>query len=344
MRKKLAMRIGILFNAFNARLQGADKEAVSELAVESAAEQAMQALRADGQRVVLLPASESVAGLVERIRRARVDVVVNLCEGFRGKPKLEAQAAGLLEMMELRFTGCGSRTLALCQNKYQTNALLAARGMQVPRGWLAQSIRDLPRATPFPLIVKPNAEDASRGIYPESVVKTRSALNVRIAHVVEHYGGPALVEEFVDGREFNVSVIQAPEARALPVSEIKFRDLTKDQPRIVGYPAKWDASHPSFSQTPAICPARLPNNLAEKLKSLALRAFGELDLRGYGRVDFRTDARGQPVIIEVNPNPDTNRDAGLMLALQAADIPVSQFWLGQVRLAMTRAHVNGTFL
>ena len=331
------MRIGILFNAFDARRHGADSEAASEQAVESAADQAAQALKGAGRKVVRLPAAGSVAGLVKRIRRARVDVVVNLCEGFRNDPKLEAQAAGLLELMELRYTGCGSRTLALCQNKYQTNALLAARGIRVPRGWLAGTDRDLPGTLPFPMIVKPNAEDASRGIYPESVVRTRGAMRKQIARVTERYGAPALVEEFVDGREFNVAVIQAPEPRALPVSEIEFRDFPKDQPHIVGYPAKWDATHPSYRQTVAVCPARLSDSMTGAMKHLALRAFVELNLRGYGRVDFRTDAQGRPVIIEVNPNPDTNRDAGLMRALVTTGIPVSEFWLGQVRLAMAGA-------
>ena len=335
MRNRLAMRVGILFNAFDARRQGADPEAASELAVESAVDQADEALQAAGRRVVRLAATGSVAGLLERIRRAKVDVVVNLCEGFRGDPKLEAQVAGLLELMELRYTGCGSRTLALCQNKYQTNALLAARGMPVPRGWLAGADRDLPGVLPFPLIVKPNAEDASRGIYPESVVRTRGAMRLQIARVVERYGAPALVEEFVDGREFNVAVIQAPETRALPVSEIVFHDFPKDRPRIVDYPAKWDAAHPSYRQTLPVCPARLSDGMAGALKRLALRAFSELGLRGYGRIDFRTDARGRTVIIEVNPNPDTNRDAGFMLALNAAGIPVSDFWLGQIQLALT---------
>ncbi len=334
MKTKPGMKIGVLFNAFDARLQGADKEAASELAVESAAEQAAQALRAAGRRVALLPAAGGVADLAERILRARANVVVNLCESFRSDPKLEAQAAGLLELMGQPHTGCGSRTLALCQNKYQTNALLAARGLRVPRGWPANALRDLPAALPFPLMVKPNAEDASRGIYPESVVRTRGELRRQLSRVLDRYGAPALVEEFLDGREFNVAVIQDPEARALPVSEIDFRLLPKGLPRIVDFPAKWDESHPSYRQTPAVCPARISRTMAGTRARLALEAFGELGLSGYGRVDFRTDARGRPVIIEVNPNPDTNRGAGFMLALGAAGITASEFWLGQVRLAL----------
>ena len=332
------LKIGVLFNPFVERRQGADKEAGSELAVESAAEQAAQALRAAGLRVALLPAAGSVADLVRRILRARVDAVVNLCEGFRGDPKFEAQAAGLLELMGLPATGCGSRTLAICQNKYQTKALLAARGIRTPRGWPAETCRDLPSAPPFPLMVKPNAEDGSRGIYPESVVRTRSALRRQIARVVERYGAPALVEEFLDGREFNVAVVQAPETRALPVSEIAFTDFPEGRPRIVDFPAKWDASHPSYRRTVPVCPARISKAMAGNLSALALRAFRELGLRGYGRVDFRTDARGRPAIIEVNPNPDTNRGAGFMLALEAAGIPASDFWLGQVQLALSLKH------
>lgn len=325
--------VGILYNAFEPTVDRYE-ETISERAVETAAVQAAQALAACGYRTRLIPLRRSMTGLIERLRHLRPDALVNLCEGFRGQPRLEAQVAGLLELLDLPFTGNPSRTLALCQDKFRTKAVLTSAGLSTPRAWLMDKEEAFPSSVCFPLIVKPNEEDASLGIYSQSVVRDGQSLRRRVEYVLEHYAQPALVEEFIDGREFNVAIVDLGEPTTLPVSEIEFRDLPDNMPRIVRYEAKWLENHEGYQHTVPVCPALLSEEASSKLQSTALAVYRALKLEGYARVDFRMDSQGQQYILEVNPNPDTSREAGLARSLRAAGIPYEEFWDRQVLLAM----------
>jgi D-alanine-D-alanine ligase len=324
---------GILYNAFVPGF-GRPKEALSERALETAARQAGAALAADGYRLQWIPVRERIEEIVAPIRRRRPAVIVNLCEGFRGHSAYEAQVAGLLELLDIPFTGNSSHALFQCHDKFKTKAILKACGLPVPPGWLVEDERQLPASARFPLIVKPNGEDASIGIYPHSVVRTRMALRKQVARVLAAYGQPALVESFVDGREINAAIVDRPEPCVLPLSEILFDQYPAGLPRIVGYDAKWQAAHPTYRGTVPVCPAQVSPALSRRLKDMALQACRILKLRGYARIDFRLDARARPYLLEVNPNPDTSREAGLARSLAAAGIAYEDFWKSQVRLAL----------
>ncbi len=331
-RSKLA---GILYNAYIPSL-GRAKEALSELAVEAAARQAGAALASCGYRLQWISVRSRPEEIVAPIRRRRPAVIVNLCEGFRGKSAYEAQVAGLLELLEIPFTGNSAQALFQCHDKFRTNAILRACGLPTPQSWLVEDERQMPAAARFPLIVKPNCEDASIGIYPESVVRTRLALRKQVARVLAVYDQPALVERYVDGREINAAIVDRPEPRVLPLSEISFPNYPAGLPRIVGYAAKWQPAHPTCRGTVPVCPAPVAPALAQRLGRLALQAYRALNLRGYARVDFRLDARARPYILDVNPNPDTSREAGLARSLAAAGIAYEDFWRSQVDLALKR--------
>ena len=317
--------LGILYNAFVPR------EAPSERAIENAARQAGAALLSVGYRIQWIPVHARVEEIIVPIRRRRPAVIVNLYEGLRGHSAYEAQVAGLLELLAIPFTGNSSNALFQCHDKFRTKIILQACGLPTPRSWLVEDERQLPAAARFPLIVKPNCEDASIGIYPHSVVRTRAALRKQVARVLVAYAQPALVESFVDGREITAAIVDQPEPRVLPLSEISFKLYPARLPRIVGYDAKWQAAHPTFRGTVPVCPAPVSALLARRLTRLALQAYRVLKLRGYARVDFRLDARSRPYILEVNPNPDTSRDAGLARSLAAASITYEDFWRSQVR-------------
>jgi len=325
---------GILYNVFEPRL-GRPEEALSERALETAARQAGATLAAVGYRIQWIPVHARVEEIIAPIRRRHPAVIVNLCEGFRGHSAYEAQVAGLLELLDIPFTGNSSHALFQCHDKFRTKAILQACGLPTPRSWLVEDERQLPGVARFPLIVKPNCEDASIGIYPHSVVRTPLALRKQVARVLSAYGQPALVESFVDGREINATIVDQPEPRVLPLSEISFQRYPPGLPRIVGYNAKWQAAHPTYRGTAPMCPAPVLPALAQRLKRLALQAYRVLKLRGYARVDFRLDACDRPFILEVNPNPDTSREAGLARSLAAAGIAYEDFWRSQVCLALT---------
>ena len=326
---------GILYNVFEPRL-GRPKETLSERALETAARQAGAALLSVGYRLQWIPVRDRIEEIVAPIRRRRPAVIVNLCEGFRGHSAYEAQVAGLLELLDIPFTGNSSHALFQCHDKFRTNAILRSCGLPTPPSWLVEDERQLPAAVRFPLIVKPNCEDASIGIYPHSVVRTRLALRKQVTRVLATYDQPALVESFVDGREINATIVEESEPRVLPLSEILFQRCPAGLPRIVGYDAKWQAAHPTYRGTVPVCPAPVSPALAHRLTRSALQAWAVLKLRGYARVDFRLDARARAYILEVNPNPDISREAGLARSLAAEGIAYEDFWRSQVRLALKK--------
>ncbi len=326
-------RVAIVYSVYMP-LSGRTGEAAAEQAVAGAARQAAAALAQAGwPRPALLPVRDSVPDICARLRRLRPAALVNLCEGFRGRPEYEAHLAGLWELLEIPFTGNGARALQLCQDKFQTKLLLRAAGVNVPDGWLAAAAADVPRTAGWPLIVKPAAEDGGIGIYRHSVVRRRTDLAVQIRRVARRYARPALVEQYIDGREFNVAVIERRGLEVLPIAEIRFDGLPAGAPRLVGYQAKWQPRHEYYRNTTPQCPARLPERAARALREAALRAWTAAGLRGYARFDFRMDRRGRIYLLEINPNPDTSLDAGLARALAAADIGYADFWSAQVRAA-----------
>jgi len=316
-------------------------ESASERATATAAAQAAKALAATGFRVTLMPVRNRIQEVIDKLRHRRPDMIVNLCEGFRGYAAFEAQVAGLLELMGIPFTGNPSQALCMCQDKFRAKAVLNAWGLPTPRGWLVKTAGDMPRGTTRSLIVKPNAEDAGIGIGPHSVVRNQTALHRQIMRLVKRYKKPALIEEYIDGREFSVAVVEDTAFKTLPVSEIIFRDLPRTRPRIVGYEAKWNESSAWYRQTLPVCPAHVSSRLAEKLRQLGIEACAALQVRGYARVDFRVDRRGRPFILEVNPNPDPSPEAGLARALAAAGISYEAFWEQQVRLTMKKRKRKG---
>jgi len=325
---------GVLYNAYEP-VEGRSDEALSERAVETAAEQAASALVSQGVRAPLFPLKQSLRELIDWVQAESPDVVVNLCEGFRGQPRFEANVAGVLELLEVPFTGNPARALFQCQDKFGAKSILQAAGLPVPQGWLVATPDELPAALPYPLMVKPNAEDASIGIDSDSVVSTPEALAERVRQVVRRYRQDALVEAYIDGREFNVGVVDDPAPRALPVSEIVFEGFPAGVPRIVSYAAKWKEDHDLYRRTVPSCPAVLAPDLAAALQALALRAYRVMQLRGYARIDFRLDARERPFILEVNPNPDASRTAGLARAWMAGGRPYEEFWMSQLAAAVS---------
>jgi D-alanine-D-alanine ligase len=275
--------------------------------------------------------------LVAGLREQRPDVVFNLFEGTGDRGGTEAYAAGVLEWLDIPFTGCPFATLCLAHRKHLTKQLLRGAGLPTPDFFVVDAL-PVPRCPlPWPVIVKPAEQDASVGLDQGSVVTDQKALAVRVAQLLEEYGPPVLVEEFVPGREFNVGVVEAPELRVLPVSEILF---VKNEPGywpIVTYDAKWRPGTPDYEATPPRYPADVGPRLARRLEKLAARAFRLLGCRDYARVDFRVSRGGKPTILEVNPNPDFNPVAGLSGGLQAAGLTHEQLTLTLVRNALARA-------
>lgn len=326
--------VGIAYSHFNPALH-TSSDGLSEATVGEVAESIFAAINDDGYNAALLPLRESLMSLVRRIKELKVDVVINLCEEFRGRPQLEANVAGMFEALGITFTGCPSKALTVCQDKFKAKAILNAFGLPTAKGRLVTSA-DQKIDVPFPAIVKPNQEDASLGIFQDSVVRDPASLQEKVAKIIDVYKEPALVEEFIQGREFNVAVLETDRLQALPVSEIDFSAMPESAPHICSYEAKWFEDHVLYTTTPAVCPAPIDDPLRERLHQYALAAFQAMGCRDYARVDFRMGGDGRLAILEVNPNPDTSLDAGYCRALTAAGIEYAQFWGLMIENALRR--------
>jgi D-alanine-D-alanine ligase len=333
-----ASNIVIVYNAYEPR-PTATGERLSEESVAEMAQQAHDAVRTLGIGVTLIPLQRSLLNFLGRVRELNPDALVNLCEGYYGRPQWESNVAGIFELLGLSFTGNAAKTLAICQDKFKAKAVLRAAGLPTAPAQLMLA-GDEPLELKFPLIVKPNSEDASLGVYPESVVRDEESLRRQVRRCLDNYKQPVLVEAFIDGREFNVSVMENGIATPLPVSEIDFSAMPKDMPRIVGYDAKWFEDHPLYQKTPPVCPAAIDDELRGKLQGLAAAAFRTMGCRDYARVDFRMDAKSRPFILEVNPNPDISTNAGYARALKAAGIEYAGFWGAMIENALKRRVVN----
>ena len=196
-------------------------------------------------------------------------------------------------------------------------------------------------ALTYPLIVKPAAEDASIGIDTGAVVDDAAAMVARVRFVWDKLRQPALVEEFIDGRELNVALLATSRAalETLPPSEVLFNDLAPGAPRIVTFDAKWVTNSVMYKATPTRCPAVIDAALADRVREVASSAARVVGLRDYGRVDLRV--RDEAVfVLEVNPNPDLSHDAGFMRAAAASGRSVTQTVAEILARALERARAT----
>lgn len=326
--------IGIAFDASKPypRYSG---ESLSEKALDISAHEVLTALTSTGHHCFLFPSGDNLGKFVHWLEEIKPDVIINLCKAYKGIPQVKANVAAVFDLMGIRFTGNTSKVLALCQDKFMTKAVLKAYGLPTPQSWLVTSC-DQQIELNFPVIVKPNSEDGSLGIAMNAVVFDTDELQQRVNTIIKRYEQPALIEEFVDGREFNIAIYDDTEPRALPASEIDFSGMPDGTPHICSYEAKWHEDSVLFLRVPPICPARIDSSLMARLQLTALEAFMALGCRDYARVDFRVSESGEIFILEVNPNPSISRSAGYVRALSAAGIEYRDFWQSMITKALKR--------
>jgi D-alanine-D-alanine ligase len=302
------VKVAILFDGASALGKSPD------LLILETVEAVESVLAEDGHEVVRIPANPD-ARWIERVRKAKFDLVFNLCEGVDGIAPLEPAVIGALELLGVAYTGSSSATTALCLRKHLVNTLLDQAGLPVPRWNVSRRGGPMP-SVGFPAICKPAAEDASLGVEQRSVVRTGRALVERLAAMHERWD-EIVVQRYVDGREVNVGIVGG---RVLPIAEIDFREMPNGLWRIVSYRSKWAVGSDEDLGTMPSCPADLAPALTSELAGIALAAWRTVGGEGYGRVDFRIDAAGRPWLLEVNANPDLSPTAGLARMARAADL------------------------
>jgi len=309
----------VLYNASKGLVKGEPQDMLAERGVVACAQTIAESLQETGYRVVLVPLHGDVEVALASYPPSQW-VIFNLGEGLDGRLFEEARIAWALEAMGYCFTGSDGDALARSTHKAQAKGLLVSNGVPTPSWWLFRhpdEVIALADELPFPLIVKPVAEDASLGVGPDAVVHTGPALRERVAYVVERYRQAALAEVFVVGREFNVA-LWGDSPQALPLAEIDFGAFSDPYCRIVSFAAKWEEASFEYSHTPVLCPAPAGNRVGRRIVDAARRAWTAIGCRGYARVDVRLADDGIPYVVEVNCNPDLSPEAGFYNAAKAA--------------------------
>lgn len=316
----------------------------SEYGVLEQMESIAEALRGSGYEVTIYSANDDVRGLCEFLEKDQPDLIFNCCESILGKASLEMNVAAVYEIYGIEYTGSPALTLGIALNKGLTKDILVANGISTPRHEVVESMTEY-RGTSlaFPLIVKPMKEDASIGIDANAIVRDDEALRERIAFVLSEFQQPAIVEEYIEGRELNVAVIadETGAMHALPISEITFKNLPAGLPKIVTYEAKWVEDSPFYRSTIPECPAQLTERVEHEAVSLAMRSARAIGLRDYGRIDMRLrDHDDVLFVLEANPNPDISEDAGFMRAARASGRTFDGTINEIVRLALLRTQLS----
>jgi D-alanine-D-alanine ligase len=265
------------------------------------------ALREGAHEVERITVTGEVEPLVAALRDARPELVFNLAESFAGKSALESNVAALLNLLGLRYTGSSPSGLIQAGDKTLTKKVLSFHRIRTPEfATVYRGSVDWAGDISFPLIVKPPQEDASLGITQKSIVRDVRELLETIGTLQAEYQSPALVEEFVDGREFYVGVLGNAHARALPVIELDFSKFPSDRPRIASWQAKWgddgDGKGAEYEGTESVFPTDVSEELVTRMQQVAVDAFHALRLRDYARIDLRVTDAGEVYVIEVNPN------------------------------------------
>lgn len=282
-------------------------------------EQLTELIRKNGFNAYHFNVKDDFFKLIEHLKTEKPDVIFNFVELFHNDPKLEMNIAGIFELLKIPYTGAPPIALANCQNKVLTKRILAYNRIASPHFIVVSEMKQrYSHKLKFPLIVKPAYEDASVGIDYKAVVRGNKDLKKRIDNILESFKQPALVEEFIEGRELNVAIMGDKNPEVLPISEIDFSEMPDHLENIVSYQAKWDPLHEAYHKTIPICPAELPGEIRKKVETIALTAFKTMGVRDYSRVDIRLSKENEVFVLEVNPNPDLTESAGFMRSAEAA--------------------------
>ncbi len=290
-------------------------------------------------KVRTLAIDRDVQKTIKKINSFRPDIIFNFVESVEGIASYEYCMAGLFELLGFQYTGNLPSCLGNCLNKSRTKNILRSFGISTPASFTVKksekvTAKDIKLT--YPLILKLLNEDASIGISEFSVVKNFRSLSKHLQFLQNTYRQDVLIEEYIEGRELNVAILGRT---ALPVSEIIFKGLPDQLPKIVTYDGKWMQDSTYFRFTNPQCPARLNKRLLKRVEEISLAAFDAMNCRDYARVDLRLDKNNIPYVIEVNPNPDISTDSGFARAAKAAgmEYPELLFFISQLASSRKRS-------
>lgn len=331
------MKIAITYNAdTHLKPHLNETERLGEDEVAESARDVFAAL-SEHHECVLFPVGDCIAAALLEIRAFAPDVVFNLCEGVLGRTRWEAHFVLALDLLGIPYCGCDAVTIALTQDKGFIKQLLRQIGAPTPEGFsavpgspegpiLAQVEQMLARAASGRLIVKPSREDGGIGVDTTSVVHDPATALERCRDIWTVYQQPALVETFIDGKEYNLALYSSRGGVVtLPPGEIVFAPGLRPEERVVGWKAKWDLGSVEDLSTESRIVRDMDPTLYAEITATCRHVAAMMGMSGYCRFDLRQGPDGRINIIDINANPDIGPGSGFRKALAAADIRFEDF-------------------
>ena len=300
------MRVGLAYNLRKEvrALDGLPEDFYAECDAVETIEAVKRAILSRHEEVVMV---EADADAFEKLRQLRPAIVFNMAEGLWGESR-EAQMPAMMEMLQIPYTGSSPLSLALTLNKAKAKEVLAYHGVPTARFAVVRDASfdaaSITGRLAFPMMVKPLLEGSSKGIRNDSVVYSVDALRKKVSALISDYKQPALIEEYLDGREFTVALLgNGRSLRCLPIVEINYSALPAGVTPIYSYEAKWIFDRPDNPLDIFTCPAKLDEKLKGAIEAAAMNAFNALEIKDWCRIDIRLDSKGEPNVIELNPLP-----------------------------------------
>ncbi len=306
------------------------EDADAEFEEQATVDRIARALMAAGHRVVRMAYGPA---FLARAQRDQVDIVFNIAEGWNGRCR-EAIVPAILESLGVPYTGSDPLTLAVCLDKAVTKAIVSSYGVPTPRFAKVETPDDLKAIDlEFPLFVKPAYEGSSKGVRSSSKVRDREELARMVSWITGSYRQPALVEEFLPGREFSVGLLGNATIQTFPIMEVRpVADVSLES-----FVYCYNTKHNNLERF--LCPAPIPDELAARIRDVALRAYRVLECRDLARVDVRLDRDGNPHFVEINPLPGMSTVSLYPIMAMAAGLSFEDLVLKILEAAAARVNL-----
>ena len=332
------MNITLIYNLVTSVSRGQPEDILADQDSVKTAEAVAKNLRLAGNEVELLSIDEKNIG---HLKERKTDLFFNQAFGINSLPKTEYQVAEALAATGVPYTGSDAKAILLTTDKIATKELLLKNGVPTPKFQRFKNCREeINPELAFPLIAKPSNEDCSLGIDSLSVLTTKKQAYGKIEKICKAYVEPTLVEEYIPGRELNVSILgNGLKAEILPISEIIFGPSFKGKFQVVDFAAKWFEDSVAYRETTGVCPAKLDPAVQKEVEEVAKKAFLLTGCRDYARVDIRLSTDGTPYVLEVNANPGIGPEDGMIRSAKAAGYTYSRFLQQIIDVAKLRFRV-----
>jgi D-alanine-D-alanine ligase len=328
--------IAIVYNLESETAKGAPQDLIALQETANTTQILLDTILSLGYQAIKVPAYGSFDDLRHRLSQYPKNntFIFNNCDGFAGNNLASAKVVEVFEELNFKHTGSSSDVIFLSTDKAKAKNTLIRAGIPTPPFQVFFKPEGDIHLN-YPVIVKPLAEDASLGIDLGSIANNREMLMKRVQYVIEQYEQPALVEEFISGREVSVSMWGNEVVETLPLSGYDYSCIEDPLQWVLTYEAKWLPESPYYRNIKVRCPAELNDEDKNIVVDAAIKTYRTIGLRDFGRVDIRL-FNGIPFVIDINELPDLSIDSGFPNNAQAAGISYAEMIQHILQLALKR--------